>query len=93
MKEGFETKPAESFQGLLLCHTLTFRERLLSCSVYSGPEQNFCPAKVYEFVKDENDQPRLQINAQNCLHCKTCAIKTPGDYIQWTVPPGGQGPK
>jgi electron-transferring-flavoprotein dehydrogenase len=67
---------------------------LESLKTFGGPEQNFCPAKVYEFVVDEKtQQPKLQINAQNCLHCKTCAIKTPKDYINWTVPPGNQGPK
>jgi electron-transferring-flavoprotein dehydrogenase len=69
-----------------------------SFAEFGGPEQNFCPAKVYEYVPDASNPdpkapPKLQINAQNCLHCKTCSIKTPGDYIQWTVPPGGQGPK
>ncbi len=58
-----------------------------------GPETRFCPAKVYEYVTDDDgSNPRLQINAQNCLHCKTCAIKTPKEYIQWTVPEGGGGP-
>jgi len=63
---------------------------------FAGPEGRFCPAKVYEFVptKDgEHESVRLQINAQNCVHCKCCSIKTPMEYIDWTVPEGGGGPK
>ncbi|XXQ33789.1 Electron transfer flavoprotein-ubiquinone oxidoreductase [Plasmodiophora brassicae] len=63
-----------------------------SLGVYAGPEQRFCPAKVYEFVDDGAGGQRLQINAQNCVHCKTCDIKTPSRYIQWTSPEGGGGP-
>lgn len=60
---------------------------------FAGPEQRFCPAKVYEFTLDEKTgEPQLQINAQNCLHCKTCSIKMIGEYIDWTVPEGGGGP-
>jgi len=59
---------------------------------YGAPEEKFCPAKVYEFVKDENDQLKLQINAQNCLHCKACSIKMVDEYIDWNVPEGGGGP-
>ncbi|CAK94717.1 unnamed protein product (macronuclear) [Paramecium tetraurelia] len=50
----------------------------------------FCPAKVYEFI-DKNEGKKLQINAQNCLHCKTYYIKIPKDYIRWTVPEAGGG--
>jgi len=65
----------------------------LSYPKLGGPEQHFCPAKVYEYVtEDDGSNPRLQINAQNCLHCKTCSIKTPKEYIRWTVPEGGGGP-
>lgn len=61
---------------------------------YGGPEQQFCPAGVYEYTEDENEagERDLVINAQNCLHCKTCDIKTPSNYIQWTVPEGQGGP-
>jgi len=65
---------------------------LKSLEEKAGPESRFCPAKVYEFVDGEDGKPRLQINAQNCIHCKTCAIKTPQEYIDWNVPEGGGGP-
>jgi electron-transferring-flavoprotein dehydrogenase len=58
---------------------------------YGGPEQFYCPAGVYEFVA-EGTGKRLQINAQNCVHCKTCDIKDPEQNITWTVPEGGGGP-
>ncbi|CEL92532.1 unnamed protein product [Vitrella brassicaformis CCMP3155] len=66
----------------------------VSWKQYAGPESRFCPAKVYEFLPDESSsgEMRLQINAQNCVHCKCCSIKTPQEYINWTVPEGGGGP-
>ncbi|CAB3373648.1 Hypothetical predicted protein [Cloeon dipterum] len=62
-------------------------------AIYDGPEGRFCPAGVYEYVPlEEGDGMRLQINAQNCIHCKTCDIKDPGQNINWVVPEGGGGP-
>lgn len=76
------------------CH-LTLRDPGVPITVnlaeYAGPEQRYCPAGVYEFV-EEDAQPRLQINAQNCVHCKTCDIKDPTQNIHWVVPEGGGGP-
>ncbi len=60
--------------------------------LFEGPESRYCPAGVYEFVEAEGGGRRLQINAQNCVHCKTCDIKDPRQNIRWVTPEGGGGP-
>ena len=65
----------------------------INLALYDAPEQRYCPAGVYEIITDDaGNSPRLQINAQNCLHCKTCDIKDPTQNINWVVPEGGGGP-
>jgi len=76
---------------------LTLKDETVPVSVnyaeYAGLEQRFCPAGVYEFLTDDDgSNPRLQINAQNCVHCKTCDIKDPTQNINWVVPEGSGGP-
>jgi electron-transferring-flavoprotein dehydrogenase len=63
----------------------------VNLALYDSPESRYCPAGVYEIVTEEG-KPRLQINAANCVHCKTCDIKDPTQNIRWVVPEGGGGP-
>ncbi|KAL6528062.1 hypothetical protein OROHE_015012 [Orobanche hederae] len=71
---------------------------LVNLPLYAGPESRYCPARVYDswandrYIVDEKGDSKLQINAQNCLHCKACDIKDPKQNIKWTVPEGGGGP-
>jgi electron-transferring-flavoprotein dehydrogenase len=75
---------------------LTLKDAQVPVSInlnkFAGPEARYCPAGVYEFVKNADNTDRLQINAANCVHCKTCDIKDPTQNIVWVTPEGGGGP-
>lgn len=76
------------------CHLLVKDKKLQETSelgVYGGPSARYCPAAVYEWIGEGNNK-RYVINAQNCIHCKTCDIKDPNQNIEWTPPQGGEGP-
>lgn len=64
----------------------------LNARIFAGLESRYCPARVYEYVSNDDGELKLHINAQNCLHCKACDIKDPSQNIEWTVPEGGGGP-
>ena len=79
------------------CHLTLKNETVpigVNLTLYDAPEQRYCPAGVYEIVRSDEGggKPRLQINAQNCIHCKTCDIKDPTQNIVWVAPQGGEGP-
>jgi electron-transferring-flavoprotein dehydrogenase len=78
------------------CHLTLKDDKIpldVNYKIYAGPEVRFCPAGVYEFIVDDGgENPSLQINSQNCVHCKTCDIKDPSQNINWVVPEGGGGP-
>jgi len=76
------------------CHLTLKDEHVpidINLALYDNPETRYCPAGVYEIIY-ENNNPKLQINAQNCVHCKTCDIKDPTQNINWVAPQGGGGP-
>jgi len=79
----------------IFCH-LTLKDKSVPIQVnlkdYDAPEQRYCPAGVYEIVGEDEGNPALQINSQNCIHCKTCDIKDPSQNITWIAPEGGGGP-
>ena len=67
-------------------------QRESELEVFAGPSARYCPAGVYEWILEEGEEPKFQINSQNCVHCKTCDIKDPNQNIEWTTPEGGGGP-
>jgi electron-transferring-flavoprotein dehydrogenase len=85
------TNHAEDQPGHLLLKDPTLPEKV-NWPLYAGLEARYCPAAVYEYVGVEEGEPKLVINAQNCVHCKTCDIKDPPQNIEWVTPEGGGGP-
>ena len=85
------TNHSENQPSHLTLRDPTTPERI-NLPIYAGPESRYCPAAVYEYVPKEGGGERLQINAQNCVHCKTCDIKDPTQNIVWVTPEGGGGP-
>jgi len=85
------TNHEEDQPGHLLLQDPTVPQRI-NWPLYAGPEARYCPAGVYEYVGVEEGDPRLVINAQNCVHCKSCDIKDPMQNITWVTPEGGGGP-
>ena len=67
-------------------------QRESELEVFAGPSARYCPAGVYEWILEDGEEPKFQINSQNCVHCKTCDIKDPNQNIEWTTPEGGGGP-
>ena len=85
------TNHAEDQPSHLIVKDMALQERS-ELKVYGGPSTRYCPAGVYEWVGVEEGDPKFVINAQNCVHCKTCDIKDPNQNIEWTTPEGGGGP-
>jgi electron-transferring-flavoprotein dehydrogenase len=81
-----EDQPSHLLVHTEVCHTICGQE-------YGHPCTRFCPAQVYEIVADAEGRGRLQINASNCVHCKTCDIMDPYQVITWVPPEGGGGPQ